>query len=1465
MLPLPATRNRRGSPVRRLRPPVRTAIAVVCAVFAALVVTPARAATPHLAPSVTAPAPIFTIGTRDQSDKEFALAPGDYPDYVKTFPKDVNYTVGASDPAKDWSFVQPSVSDPWAGSKTHPFTISYTLTKEQAAGDLLLRISYMDTHDGGPPKVQVSSNGTDAGTVATPAGGGSGALGLGTAQGTTYLDNHPHQIGFVLPKTTLKEGANSLVITNTTGSWSVYDAVSLTPVPSPAGAVQILADNPTVLIKNETVDNKPVERQLVDLQVNNTGAQQDMTFTATADGRQAKTTLSVPAGPSTQRIEVPPAPSSGAVELGITAGSGGAYTTRLPYQKRWQLDVMNGSHLDIGYRYDQSRTRQRSDEYLDSAVAECTRTKDYPAASRFRWTIEHAWMVDSYLEDRSAAKVNDLKACLQSGQLELTALYDNNLDDLAGTEQLTRSLYKGTDTLPKRLGLTGSNHPVTTAIQDDVTGVTAQHIQMLAQQGVKLLINGSNPFHTNRLKSPHTSQDTPALFTWQAPDGSKVLTLFDAGVYPQGYIWSSGLDSLSPWPDGLKGAYQPPAPPDQATVTNVLNSLVGGVVQHTPGLQVSDYPQSVYPLMVFNDSHPPLVGLADVMKSYNQTYAWPKLVTSTPSSYYADATTRQGQTSPSGYQPDPTSKDVSALPVKHGDYTGWWSDGAGSSALETGENMESQSRTTSAETLGSLAGLKSSDAARQCLLEAAYQDEELYTEHTWGGPSLANNDPQWPIKKAFADKADRFSRQAMASATGDLAAQVTNTAKNPGIAVFNSLSWKRTDVVTATVPSGTPSPFAVTDEATGKSIPFDPIKDNSGKITAVRFIATDVPAVGYRSYSLTPAGAANATATGAPSWDPAHKVLQNQYYKVTFNDSGTISSIINKATGRELVDSSSSFKLNQYVYRPGTREGQTSAAHQWSPTAGTVSLDSSGPVSATIKVTYPDTTGGKDAGGAATGVQSAGATVTLYAGLPRIDIGDTIDKTLETTTAEEGYFAFPFKKDNPTVTYETPGAPVQLVDGQMPGSAMDWQSVRGYADISAKDSGVTLSTTNAPLMEFDHIRSLELQSRPGFLDNRKDPSPDGVRPKNGSVFSYAFNNLWATNYRKAQSGPITYNYSITDHTGGFMPVAATQYGTGVQTPLQTAPLPAAHNGTYAAGAHSLASLDTDNTVVQTIKQAYPVQSTASPSPSYPLTVRLLEVAGKNSTTHLHLPVKIDKATLENLTEEPTGTALTVTDSGTGSDITLHVKAHQILTVGLHPAAAYNAGTPLVCATEFGLAPADYTHYSTAFPHDVDYTAQQDPGFTTGVSYPTSTTPWTADQGTSVAPQWSYVQPGPADSWAGSKQHTFTLRFNLNDNPASDLKLALWLLDTREVNPPTIKVALGGGTGQSVQLPAGGGDGIHWGDGQPNTANGIKPTTQTFALPHGQLRKGPNTITITTTAGSWLTYDGFAITAPTGTS
>ncbi|MFI1092549.1 polysaccharide lyase family protein [Streptomyces sp. NPDC020917] len=1428
--------------------------------------SPAAAALPPGAPA-SPPTPIFTIGTPDQSDAEFALAPSHYEDYSATFPDDVNFTVGTSTEAHDWSYIQPGPGDAWAGKKVHPFTINYDLAAVPAT-DLLLQLSYTDSSSASTT-VEVDSNGV-AQSASLPPGGNTGAFGVGYASGTTSSGNKPQQIGFLIPASSLKAGANKLVIKNTNSYWTTYDSVSLAPAAKDVGSVQILATNPTVLFKNDAQQG-----QLVDLQVDNTSSTpSNVTFTASANHQQIPTgPVSVPAGVSTQRVEVPPAPAGSPIPLEITTASqdsgftAGDFTTMLPYQRRWQIDMLNGSHLDIGYHYDQATTRQLQDSFLDQAVAQCQATSDYAPNEQYRWSIEHSWMLDNYIQDRTPAQVNALGACVKSGHLDVPASWDNNLQDLASNEQLIRSMGKGA-ALAKKFGVSA-----TTAIEDDPTGVTAQNIQMLARQGVKLLINGSNPDHTGRWTTPHTSQDSPALFNWQAPDGSKVLTFFGAHVYDEGYQWdpTPGLNNkffkkLAPWSNNDSSTHPLPytpitAPPITSTTIPYLASTI--LNPNIQGLQVSKYPQSVYPLMFFEDSNPPMVGLSDVVKAYDQQYSWPKLVISTSSMYAQDASTHPGATSPDGYRPDPTSLDASQLPVKHGDYTGWWSDGAGSSAYETGENMQAQSRTTSAETLGALASVQAPDPNSQCLVDSAYQEEELYTEHTWASPSLLDPDPQWAVKKTHADKAGRLSQDAMGSAVTSLGKQVANTSTSPGLAVFNSLSWQRSDVVTATVPAGWAG--QLWDVGSNTAVPYESVSS-----AEIRFLAADVPALGYRTYELR---AGTGTATSAdpslgwtPGTDSAPGILQNQYYKVSVDaNTGVVTSIINKATGRELVDQKSAFKLNQYVYRPNPRrDGHTTDAQQWSPAHATVTLKSSGPVSTTIAITYPDTANGKDASGKATGVNSAGATLTLYAGVDRLDIADSIDKT-KVTTPEEGYFAFPFKQDNPTVTYEAPGTSVQLADGQMPGAAMDWQSVRSYADLSSTvgdtTSGVTLSTPNAPLMEFGHIRSMELQPRPGRLDDTATPDLTSVRPTNGSAFSYAFNSLWQTNYRLYQSGPITYNYSITDHTGAFDATAATRYGWGVQTPLQPAAVPASQAGTYPAGATSLMSVvngvrhPVGNLVVQTFKQANATQQTASPS-GLPLTARLLEVAGKSGTARLHLPFKVTKAQLENLTEDPSGAALKVTDSGTGSDIQIHYTGHEIITVGLQPA-NYTTQAPLVCATEFALAPNGYASYSSAFPNDVDYTAQQDTGFTTGVSYPSDTTPYVSATGTGVAaPQWSYIQPGPTDIWAGSKQHTFKLNFDLADAPTKDLTLSLWLLDTQDLTPPTIRVALNAGTGQSIQLPAGGGDGYRFGDGASGEV--IKPSTQTITLPATELKKGQNTVAITTTAGSWLAYDGFAI-------
>ncbi|MEV5542877.1 glycoside hydrolase domain-containing protein [Saccharopolyspora shandongensis] len=157
----------------------------------------------------------------------------------------------------------------------------------------------------------------------------------------------------------------------------------------------------------------------------------------------------------------------------------------------------------------------------------------------------------------------------------------------------------------------------------------------------------------------------------------------------------------------------------------------------------------------------------------------------------------------------------------------------------------------------------------------------------------------------------------------------------------------------------------------------------------------------------------------------------------------------------------------------------------------------------------------------------------------------------------------------------------------------------------------------------------------------------------------------------------------------------------------------------------------------------------------------------------------------------------------------------------------------LATAEFALAPNRYANYSTTFSNDVD--------FTIGTSDP--------------AAAWSYIHPGPGDAWAGSRSHTFTLRFDLPQTPRTDLALTAWLIDTHPADPPKLALTLNGGAATTIQLPAGGGDGYHWGDGRART---IRPTTIDFTLPTNQLRTGQNTITITTQTGSWYIYDAIAI-------
>jgi hypothetical protein len=154
---------------------------------------------------------------------------------------------------------------------------------------------------------------------------------------------------------------------------------------------------------------------------------------------------------------------------------------------------------------------------------------------------------------------------------------------------------------------------------------------------------------------------------------------------------------------------------------------------------------------------------------------------------------------------------------------------------------------------------------------------------------------------------------------------------------------------------------------------------------------------------------------------------------------------------------------------------------------------------------------------------------------------------------------------------------------------------------------------------------------------------------------------------------------------------------------------------------------------------------------------------------------------------------------------------------------WQIGRPGAGNADFALAPDGYRRY------------RDDAVFLVGTSDPVTA--------------WPYVQPGPADPWAGSRPHTFTIAFGASHvPPGGTCRLDIGLLDTHAATPPHLAVTVNEKTFQ-VQTPAGAGDVSL--TGKPELG---RPYRISLPMPSSVLRNGANTITITSEAGNWMLYE-----------
>lgn len=845
------------------------------------------------------------------------------------------------------------------------------------------------------------------------------------------------------------------------------------------------------------------------------------------------------AGPGhSVRLLLPAVDTTTRVTVGLPDGRDGI-DVRLTPQRRWTLHLIHHSHLDIGYTDPQGTVLAEHLSFLDSCLELTRATDDWPAESRFRWCVESLWSFQQWARARPAEQVDEFVRRVREGRIELTALPFNLHTETCSTDEL-HELLRAARTVHDEHGV-----EFTSAMQTDVPGAVVGLVDALASAGVKYLSVAHNWAGRS---VPHLvgGEKLPRLFRWRAPSGNSVLVWVTDTPHGLAYMEGPllGFDTDYKDVDDLLPAYLT----SLATNPYPYRGGIFGWAMDRTEVKREPYPWDVLHLRVqgkFGDNAPPRRVIADTVRRWNDTWAFPRLRLSRNEDFFTDAEARLGD----------------EIRTFEGDWTDWWVDGVGSGARPLSLARTAQSVVADAQTIGTFAALLGATGAEDDSRDAAevYEAVSLFDEHTWGaGDPWTHGDEgghsgehQWHWKYGQAMRAHDDGNALLARASARLGQRL---AASPDAAatyhVVNTCSWPRTDVVRVFLPESTvplERPVTVRDARDGRHLAHEEERQtNDDHRDAGRFLLVrvdDVPPTGSVRLDIAAAtGTAEEpeepTVKAATGWNPtggteredpaesaaealAHPdptLLENEHLAVRVDLAhACVSSITDKRTGRELVRADAVVGFNGYLHDSYTTAGAFN--HNSSRTTASDRLEHLGaravaPPAALIARRSTATAETITYETRPAGANRLRTTLTLPHGVPRLDIENRLDKDAR-LGKESAYFAFPFAFDDPVVRMEASGGVTGSGLPVVPGSALHMRAVRRWVTLGDDGLTVAWSTQDAPLVQFGNI-ALPYAPFPKTMEH-DEPA---------TVFSWIHNNLWDTNFPSEQGFEFTYRYSL---------------------------------------------------------------------------------------------------------------------------------------------------------------------------------------------------------------------------------------------------------------------------------------------------------------------------------------------------
>ena len=663
---------------------------------------------------------------------------------------------------------------------------------------------------------------------------------------------------------------------------------------------------------------------------------------------------------------------------------------------------------------------------------------------------------------------------------------------------------------------------------------------LLKNAGVQFLQLGCNPAS----QYPRF----PDLFWWEGPDGSKVLCNYT-------HLYGSGIKPPANWPSKNYLAMEMTNDNQGPPTSKDIDKLLADAARELPGVKIhfatlDDFARAV---------------LAE--------------------------------------KPD--------LPTVKGDCPDTWIQGLQSNPEETkiARNVRPlESTLDGLHTQMKSWGIAVAPVAAK--LARAYEQSLLYGEHTWGmnaeyGPRYSYGDA-W--KKWMAEAAEE-----PLPSNGDYAALKNSDAHNTEVG--SKRKWLRsyedkrqyirnTNEIVSTDLNAELDLLAASVNKQGKRIVvYNPLPwKRSGMIEnpwdkGKYFYVKGVPASGYRTFSADELTERKVTTDESSTFS-------TPYFKVVFDlKKGGIASLIEKSSGRELVDQSSKYVIGQFLHerfsqnevdkwfnaysrikdgwglndlgKPGMPNATESTYLAFTPIAWKINVIHA--AVADIAILTSDSTDGF--------ARRYTLTFTFPRDAAYVDVKWSVDSKTPEKIPEGGWLCFPFSVKKPIFTIGRLGGPIDPAKDIIPGTSRYLMAVTtGVAITEPNKSGMALTSEDAPLLSL---------GEPGLWKFSMDHVPTVP-----SVFVNLYNNMWNTNYPLWQDGSWTERVRIWPVGKGSQTIPnLTQYGWETRLPLLTGVaggnpgnLPATKTGIYVSRVGILITAfgknpDGDGTILRLWEQA----------------------------------------------------------------------------------------------------------------------------------------------------------------------------------------------------------------------------------------------------------------------------------------